>query len=51
VLEEYTTEEQGFIVRFLCAKGLNAKNIYKEMFMVGSVCHVKRLTTGWQTFR
>jgi hypothetical protein len=26
---------------FLYAKGLNAKNIYKEMFTVESVCRVK----------
>jgi hypothetical protein len=30
VLEEYTTEEHSSIVRFLWAKRLNAKDIYKE---------------------
>jgi hypothetical protein len=29
VLEDYTTEEQRFVVRFLRAKGLNAKDIRK----------------------
>jgi hypothetical protein len=42
VLEECITEEQRSFVRFLWAKQLNAKNIYKEMF---PVCRVKRLTT------
>jgi hypothetical protein len=32
VLEEYTTEEQRSVVRFLWAKGLNAKDTHKEMF-------------------
>jgi hypothetical protein len=31
VFEEYTTKEQRF---FVWAKGLNAKDIYKEMFPV-----------------
>jgi hypothetical protein len=34
VLEEYTTEEQSSIVRFLWAKGLITKDIRKEMFPV-----------------
>jgi hypothetical protein len=34
VLEEYTTGEQRFVVRFLWAKGLNAKDIHKEMFPI-----------------
>jgi hypothetical protein len=29
VLQEYTTEEQNYLVRFLWAKGLNAKDIRK----------------------
>jgi hypothetical protein len=29
VLEVYTTEEQPSLVRFLWAKGLNAKDIHK----------------------
>jgi hypothetical protein len=34
VREEYTTEEQRSVVRFLWTKGLNTKNIHKEMFPV-----------------
>jgi hypothetical protein len=50
---ECTEEEQRSVVCFLWVKGLNAKDIHKEMFPVygGSVCRVKRFTTGWQTFR
>jgi hypothetical protein len=32
VLEAHTTEEQRSVVRFIWAKGLNAKDIHKEMF-------------------
>jgi hypothetical protein len=49
VLEECITEEHRSVVRFFFrAKGLNAKDIHKEMFlfMVGRVCRVKRFTTG-----
>jgi hypothetical protein len=39
VLEECITEEQRSVVRFLWAKGLNAKDIHKEMFSVfGGKC-------------
>jgi hypothetical protein len=34
VLEECTTEEQCFVVRFWWSKGLNAEGIYKEKFVV-----------------
>jgi hypothetical protein len=34
MLEEYTTEEHHSVVLFLWAKGLSAKDIYKEMFCV-----------------
>jgi hypothetical protein len=34
VIEECTTKEQRSVVRFLWAKGLNAKNIHKSMFPV-----------------
>jgi hypothetical protein len=34
VLEVCTTEEQRPVVHFLCAKGLNTKDIHKEMFPV-----------------
>jgi hypothetical protein len=32
VLEKYTTEEHRSVVRLLWAKGLNVKDIRKEMF-------------------
>jgi hypothetical protein len=44
----------AFCYAFLLAKGLNAKDIHKEMsvlFKVGSVCRVKRFTSVWPTFR
>jgi hypothetical protein len=34
LIEEQPTEEQRSDVRFLCAKGLNVKDIHKEMFPV-----------------
>jgi hypothetical protein len=34
VLEEYNTEKQRPVFRFLWAKGLSAKYIYKGMFPV-----------------
>jgi hypothetical protein len=34
VLEECITEEERPVVRFLWSKGLNAKDIHKEMFPV-----------------
>jgi hypothetical protein len=34
VFEDYTTEEQHSVVRLLCAKGLDAKDIHKEIFPV-----------------
>jgi hypothetical protein len=33
-LEVYATEEQYYVVRFLWAEGLNAKDNHKEMFRV-----------------
>jgi hypothetical protein len=39
VLEECTIKEQRSVMRFLWAKGLNAKDIHKEMFPVyGGKC-------------
>jgi hypothetical protein len=39
VLKVYTTQEQRSVVRFLWAKGLNVKDIHKEMFPVyGDKC-------------
>jgi hypothetical protein len=51
VLEEYTTDEQRSVVRFLWAKELNAKKkkIFLKKcftFMVGSVFRVERFTSG-----
>jgi hypothetical protein len=34
VLQEYTTKEQCSLVHFLWSRGLNAKDIHKEMFPV-----------------
>jgi hypothetical protein len=45
---------KALILCVLWPKGLNAKDIHKEMllFTVGSVCRVvKRFTAVWQTFR
>jgi hypothetical protein len=52
MLEECTTEEQRSVVRFLWAKGLDAKDIHKEMFpfMVGSVCCIKSFSLGGRSF-
>jgi hypothetical protein len=49
VLQEYVTEEQRSVVRFLWAKGLNTKIIIKKYFILilGSVCRVKRVSTHW----
>jgi hypothetical protein len=39
VLEEYTNEEQRSLMRFLWAKGLNAKHIHKELLLIyGGKC-------------
>jgi hypothetical protein len=47
LLEMYATEEQHSVVCFLWKKGLNAKDIHKEMYPVyGGVCHIKLFTTG-----
>jgi hypothetical protein len=46
VLDENTTEEKRSVVRFLWAKGLNAKDIHKEMFpFYGGKC-LPLFTTG-----
>jgi hypothetical protein len=48
VLEEYTTEGQCSVVRFLWAKGLNEKNVYKEMFPVyGGKCLSCKAVHSW----
>jgi hypothetical protein len=42
-LEEYFTEEQRSVVRFLWAKELNAKDLHKEMFPAyGGKCSSRR---------
>jgi hypothetical protein len=54
VLEGYTTEEQRCVVRYFCAQKDSMERILVKkcfLFAVGSVCRVKRFTTGWQTFR
>jgi hypothetical protein len=48
LLEEYATEKQHSVVRFLWAKGLNAKDIYKEMFPVyGGKCLLHKAVHDW----
>jgi hypothetical protein len=48
VLEDCTTEKQRSVVRFLCAKGLNAKDIHKEMFPVnGEMCLSRKAVHNW----
>jgi hypothetical protein len=48
VLEEYTTEEQRSVVRFLSAKGFNAKGIDKVMFPIyGGNCLSHKEVHNW----
>jgi hypothetical protein len=48
VLKEYITEEQRFALRFLWAKGLNAKDFHKEMFPVyGGKCLSHKAVHNW----
>jgi hypothetical protein len=49
VLERCATEEQRFIVGvFLWAKGLNAKDIHKELFPVyGRKCFSRKAVHNW----
>jgi hypothetical protein len=48
MLEDCTTEEQHSIVRFLLAKGLNAKYIDKEMFPVyDEKCLSRKAVHNW----
>jgi hypothetical protein len=47
-LEVYITEEQRSLVRFLWAKGLNAKDIRKETFPVyGGKCLSCKVVHSW----
>jgi hypothetical protein len=48
VLEECTAKEQCCVVRFLWAKGLNARNIHKEMFPIyGGKCLSRKAVHSW----
>jgi hypothetical protein len=48
LLEEYSTEEQRSVVRFLWANGLNAINIQKEIFSVyGGKCLLRKAVHKW----
>jgi hypothetical protein len=48
VLEEYTTEKQRSVMRFLWARRLNAKDIHKEMFYVyGGKCLSRKAVHKW----
>jgi hypothetical protein len=50
VLEDCTTEEQRSVVRFLWAKGLNAKDILKAVFPVyGGKCLSRKAVHNWVT--
>jgi hypothetical protein len=50
VLEACTTEEQSSVMRFLCAKELNAKDIHKEIFTVYSGKYLSRNAVhSWMT--
>jgi transposase len=48
VHEEYNTEEQRSVVRFLWARGLSAKDIHKEIFPVyGGQCLSCKAFHSW----
>jgi hypothetical protein len=48
VLEECSTEEYRSVVRFLWAKGLDAKDIHKEMFpLYGGECLLRKAVRKW----
>jgi hypothetical protein len=48
MLEEYNTEEQLSVVRFLWVKGLGTKVIHKEMFPVyGRKCLLRKAVHNW----
>jgi hypothetical protein len=48
VLEEFITEEQRSVTRFLWPKGLTAKDIRKEMFPVyGGKCLSLKAVHNW----
>jgi hypothetical protein len=48
VLEECNTKEQPSVVCYFCGQKVSLQLIFIKkcfLFMVGSVCHVKRFTT------
>jgi hypothetical protein len=48
VLEDCTTKDKRSVVHFLWAKGLNAKDIHKEMFPVyGGKCLLHKVVHNW----
>jgi hypothetical protein len=48
LLEGCTTEQQHSVVHFLFAKGLNAKGIHKEVFLVyGGKCLSSKAVHNW----
>jgi hypothetical protein len=48
VIEECITEEQSYLLRLFWAKGLNAKDIHKEMFPVyGGKCFSRKAVHNW----
>jgi hypothetical protein len=48
MLEDCTTEGQSSVVRFLCAKGLSAKYIHKEMSPVyDEKCLSRKAVHNW----
>jgi hypothetical protein len=48
VLEDFNTAEQHSVARFLWAKGLNSKHIYKEIFpYYGGKCLSRKAVHNW----
>jgi hypothetical protein len=48
MLEEFATKEQRSVVYFLWVKGLDAKDIHKEMFAVyGGKCLLCKAVHNW----
>jgi hypothetical protein len=48
LLEGYTTEEQRSLLRFMWAKGLNAKDIHKEIVLIyGGKCLSRKAVRNW----
>jgi hypothetical protein len=48
VLEGCTTEEKNFLLRFMPAKGFNAKDIHEEMFPVyDGKCLSRKVVHNW----